>query len=357
MCISHLCIADNPVFDICKKQICDVILDAGYTGTRVHVYALTPQTFNQDKKLIQIYEKKVKKSFANIAPQETYQLFDELFSEFPKFRLDTYVYATESYRSLTYTKQKEFSRYIRRWFRTKPNLNLREVRNLSGQEEAFFAWLSNYFMHYTQLKDKSSIGTIEIGGGSAQIAVNYQGISSCSEIHNINRLNGFDGKVIQLWVKSLHSFGREKMSRDLNCHAPVSIDNCVQQISAKASIEENHDVKEIQNIIKQQPRYTIWYGLGLLSYVGNSPLYHFNGSYTLNQLLTSGQHQACQIAPEILNEKKDPFAQKTCFNSAYIYTLTHKFIGLPQDTVIHYDTREEGQGWPQGIMIKRYIAY
>jgi hypothetical protein len=236
-------------------------------------------------------------------------------------------------------------------------LNLREVRNLTGQEEAFFAWLSNYFMHYEQLKDKSSIGTIEIGGGSAQVAVNYYGISSWSEIHNINRINGFDGKMIQLWVKSLHHFGREKMSKNLSCHAPMSIENCVKQIAVKASSEESKDVKEIQNIIEEQSRHTTWYGLGLLRYVGNSPLYHFKGSYTLNQLLANGQQEACQIAPEILNAKKDPFAQKTCFNSAYIYTLTHKFIGLPQDTVIHYFSEEEGQGWPQGIMIKRYIAY
>jgi hypothetical protein len=62
------------------------------------------------------------------------------------------------------------------------------------------------------------------------------------------------------------------------------------------------------------------------------------------------------VTAEELNQKQVPFAHKTFFNSAYIYTLTHKILGLPQNTVIHYYSEEAGQGWPQGIMIRRYIA-
>jgi hypothetical protein len=354
MCFSHLCIADNP-FDICKTQICDVIVDSGYTGTRVHVYTLDPKTFNQDKKLSQIYEKKVNKSFISITPEDSEKILNELFIGFPQFTLNTYVYATASYRSMTFTKQIQFSYYIRKWFRKQAYLNLREVRNLSGQEEALYAWISNYFNHYADLKNKTSVGMIEVGGGSAQVAVNYFGVSPLSQVQNIYRFNWFDGKMIQLWVKSLSAYGREKMSKGLSCQAPMSIHHCVQQIYAKAKTIENSEVTEIQEMVNLEQDHTSWYGLGLLSYIGNSTLFNFKGSYSLNELVIKGQKEACEVSPDELNQKQDPFAHKTCFNTAYIYALTHELIGLPQNTVIHYYSEEDGQGWPQGIMIRRYI--
>ncbi len=56
----------------------------GYTGIRVHVYAYNAKTFRQDRKIQQIYEKKIHVVLPKAPISLANKTLDTLFSDFPK---------------------------------------------------------------------------------------------------------------------------------------------------------------------------------------------------------------------------------------------------------------------------------
>jgi hypothetical protein len=357
MSFSHLCFAYPAEFEICKKQICETIVDIGSSGFRVNVYTLNPVNFKQKKELPLIYKKKIKVGPHQLNAESLPANFNELFSEFPDFLMNTYVYSTESYRSLPLSLQMKYSAILRQWFRDKPYLNLREMRSLSGAEEAVYAWISNYFNYFDDLKKYRSNGVIEVGGGSAQVAVSYPGISPLKQTNNIYRFNWFDGHIIQLWVKSLNHYGRDKMAKLSDCKPSIDITICLERIYKAAKPIEPKKMRDIFNNLKNLKNITHWHGLGLLTFVGDSPLFDFNQAYSLYELLTEAQNKACKLSFADLKTSNIPYAEQACFNSAYVYALTHHMMGLEPSTLIHFYSEDNGQGWTQGVVIKRYLDF
>jgi hypothetical protein len=348
--------ANSSVFDICLSQSCDVVVDAGFSGTRVHVYTYKIKTFQQDKKIKQIYQKKIQKSFTQYEPARSHEILESLFADFPKHPFSVYFYATEGYRSLNFIKQIIYSKAIRQWFYQQPYLNLREIRKISGKEEATYAWISHY-LHTLEFHNPNfSLGIIEIGGGSAQVAFIKPGISTFSDRDNQVIFNGFDNHLISLWVKSLNQYGRDKMSKKVQCKPPILIDSCINDFIRISSSISSDEVNQVyQALLPSNPQIT-WYGLGLLSYIGRSALINNDSEqYILSELKQKANQQICQVSLTSIQNSIDPYAKTACFNSAYIYALTHELFGLKNSTKIHFHHQSNGHGWPEGSIIWRLL--
>ncbi len=95
------------------------------------------------------------------------------------------------------------------------------MRKISGHEEACYAWISN---DYHLGHPRHQTGIIEIGGGSAQLAVN---VDSASDKSHVMQFLSFNNELVQVWTASLHDYGREKMSSRVICHAPMDIGVCM----------------------------------------------------------------------------------------------------------------------------------
>lgn len=342
--------ASDPVFDECHDQSCDVVVDIGYTGIRVHVYSYNAKTFRQDRKIQQIYEKKIHQSLNEIPVSEVNRTLETLFYDFPKQVLNIYVYATEGYRSLPIRQEIQYSQAIRQWFRQQKYLNLIEMRKISGHEEAFYAWISN---DYSLGCPYYQTGIIEIGGGSTQVAVN---VDSASNKFQVMQLISFNQKLTQVWTASLHDYGREKMSSRVNCHAPMDMGVCIGDLVKISQALEFQTLSKIHKFLQKKSFSVHWYGLGLLNHLGFSPYMNSKNHayYQIAQLKGSEHENACMPAMSYA-EKHDPYAQKACFNMAYAYTLTHELFGLDSATKIYYYPLNKGQGWPQGILIWRLL--
>ena len=352
----NLAHANSAVFDICLTQSCDVVVDAGFSGTRVHVYTYQINTFKKNKQIKQIYQKKIQKSFTQIEPARFNEILEPLFTDFPNHPFDVYFYATEGYRSLKLIKQIISSKAIRQWFSQKPYLKLQEIRKISGKEEATYAWISHYLHTLESGNPDFSLGIIEIGGGSVQVAFIKPGITKFSDSGNQVVFNGFDNRLISLWVKSLNQYGREKMSKWVQCQTPTSIDSCIKDFVRLSSLITSDEVNQVHQALLPSSQKITWYGLGLLSYMGRSVmLKNHSEQYTLSELKQKGNQLACQVSPTPIQNSIDPYAPMACFNSAYIYALTHELFGLRNSTKIHFHHHSKGQGWPEGSIIWRLL--
>lgn len=339
--------AHHPGFNQCHYQSCDVVVDIGYTGIRVHVYAYNAKTFRQDKIIQQIYEKKIHQQLNKIPVSSIHSVLDSLFVDFPKQVLNTYVYATEGYRSLSIRQEIKYSQATRTWFRQQKYLNLIEIRKISGHEEACYAWISN---DYSLTHPSYQTGIIEIGGGSAQVAVN---VDSAKDKSHVMQFLSFNHELVSVWTASLHDYGREKMSSRVSCHAPMNIQNCIGRLVKASDSLESQVLHHIQEFLATLSPGVKWYGLGLLKHLGSSPYLKAKeqSSYQISYLRGTQEENACNSALQI----HDEYAQKACFNMAYAYTLTHELFRLDTATQIHYSPTSEGQGWPQGILIWRLL--
>jgi hypothetical protein len=335
-----------------------VIVDAGFSGTRVHVYTYDPKTFKKNPVIHQIYEKKINISFTTNQPGQVDNILNPLFQDFPNIPLHTYFYATEGYRSIPLENQILHSRAIRRWFSFHRQFKLQEIRKISGKEEATFAWISNYLHLSHQNSKPIHSGIIEVGAGSAQIAFLYDPIipTAIMDESNIVRFNWFDNRFITLWTKSLSKFGRENMSKFVICKAPTEFQGCVNQFKNVSIKLNGQGLDEIKTAIANINGQTTWCGLGVLNYLGQSKaMKNREGTYQLSDLRDHSSNSVCEVSHDSIRNSTNPFASTACFNYAYIYTLTHDLFGLDDSTQIHYQSESKGQGWPEGVLIWRLL--
>lgn len=346
-CLSQTTFANSSWYEQCHLKTCDVVVDVGYTGVRVHVYAYDAKNFKKQKSIHQIYFKKISRSLSHIPIADVNKTLDILFADFPKIFFNTYVYATESYRSLPLHEEIAYSKETRNWFKRQKYLKLIEMRKISGDEEAAYAWISN---DYVLGHPPYQTGIIEIGGGSAQIAVNVQSGS------NTIQFSGFDEEKTSIWTQSFNQYGREKIASRVSCQSPIDMDVCIRELRTTCQSLNVEEQNLTDDFIKHVSPSIVWYGLGLLNHLGQSPLMELQSKpyYLLGRLLKQGNEKACRLSISSLKEK-DIYADKACFNMAYSYTFLHGILGMSTNTKIHYYRHTQGHGWPEGILIWRLL--
>ena len=91
----------------CQQQHCVAIVDAGSTGSRLHIYAYDLDKTNTAINIKELWSKKIKPGLATVdANQATLDAYlTTLFSSAPEANLPVYFYATAGMRLLPQPKQ------------------------------------------------------------------------------------------------------------------------------------------------------------------------------------------------------------------------------------------------------------
>ncbi|KAI6247611.1 Golgi apyrase [Erysiphe necator] len=214
-----------------------VILDAGSSGTRVHVYRWlnTSRARYDAKNEIQLnqlpqlhtkpgYSKKIKpgvSSFADritdIGPEHLQSLLDHALSIVPENQVkDTpfFLMATAGVRLLEATKQKALINEICSYTKTHSDFYLSNcqlhVQVISGETEGLYGWIAaNYLLKGFKTLDQETSGQrnhtygfLDMGGASAQIAFEPNATETEKHANDLNliRLRTLNGKMSEYKV-------------------------------------------------------------------------------------------------------------------------------------------------------------
>lgn len=92
----------------CEKHSCIAVIDAGSTGSRLHIYSYDTDDTNTPIHIEEIWNKKIKPGFASIQPNSVTidAYLTMLLADAPIHNIPVYFYATAGMRLLPQSQQK-----------------------------------------------------------------------------------------------------------------------------------------------------------------------------------------------------------------------------------------------------------
>jgi hypothetical protein len=364
ICTSNL-YAETPS---CADHQCIIVIDAGSTGSRAHLYAYDLDETQTPININEVWNKKIKPGFATLEPNYTTieAYLSTLLSGAPTQNLPVYFYATAGMRLLPAVKQKMYYNQLQQWFSQQSQWKLIESKTITGNEEALFDWLSvNYHLGTLNSDQKESIGVMDMGGASVQVVFpikNNEKLNKSSQVE----LDLY-GKHINLYVHSFLGLGQTEMSHQFLNSAPCFSNNfplpdgdsgqgnastCEQEVSSL--MNGVHGVnKTIQPVLSQNP-VDSWYAIGGISNLADNKLFHFDHSKLTNEsLLQQGDSQVCHQQWDDLNAQfpNDDYVYQYCLFPAYYYALMVDGYGLNPDQTVNYMAPNLNLDWTKGVVL------
>lgn len=374
-----LCLYYTLVFSasVCKSGQCMIIIDAGSTGSRAHLYQYQ---FTSDNRPIAINDIKSAKNSPGLAQfsgntQELHSYLKQLLASFQsdgQSPLPVYFYATAGMRLLPIDKQNLLYSDIQHWFAEQDNFKLVEAKTISGKEEGVYGWLSvNYLAgaFREDHKPAETIGMMDFGGASIQVAFP---VKTTTEIEPSDLTELSIGKQnYKLYTHSFLGLGFNEMLKqfltDHSCYAnnyPLpdehtgngDVYSCEQDIEVLTN--QVHKVNQVQQLLKyNMPKQ--WIALGALRYLHNSkPFNQLSSTLRMSQVVSIAQSQVCQLDWNDV-KKSDPsndYLYTTCLASAYYYAITVHGYGVNASMAIKTEISgtELEPDWTYGVVIQKH---
>lgn len=357
----------------CTSDNCMIVIDAGSTGSRAHLYQYRFGPQNTPLKIQELKSKSISPGLATLkADSFTIEhYFKELLSDFEQnISLPVYVYSTAGMRLVVADKQKKMYQLIGQWFNDNPKLHLLEAKTISGQEEGLYGWLAVNYLSGTFSKSNSSkIGMMDFGGASIQIAfpVEYQQALDNPSVFNIL----ISGKKYYIYSQSFLGLGINEVTKqyltDESCFARLyplpdnvlgngDVVQCEEHIETLSN--RLHHVDSVQTKYSAL-RMDKWVGLGALGYLHNSvPFKSLSSPLMMKQVITLAQNGICQLPWEQVRSQ-DPdneYLYNTCLAGAYYYAIVVKGYGLDETTAIETEVTSAKQvlDWTSGVVIQNH---
>ncbi|MCX7090282.1 MAG: multidrug DMT transporter permease [Legionellales bacterium] len=358
-------ISPAPEID-CERHHCTAIVDAGSSGSRIHLYSYDLDEQANPIRINNVYSKKVKPGLASI-PDDQISIdayFSQLLQDFPKQSIPMYLYATAGMRLLPEDSQNQYYTDIKQWFSAHPQWSLVEARTISGQEEGIYGWLSlNYYLQTLQDVSKPLVGLLEVGGASAQIAFpldETQGIDA----RDRTEVTVY-GRHITLFSHSFLGLGANEVfahSQDLPVCFPqgyplkegVLAEGNAAQCQTKLGplLQQEYHVNAVTQPALQQTPIAEWYTVSSVSVMASqSPFVFSDQTFTAQTLLQQADMQYCQQTYQHLLESdldKDYIA-KNCLLASYFSGLLLSGFGFSPEQSIHYLPEYDGN-WAVGVL-------
>lgn len=360
----------------CTFKNCMIVVDSGSTGSRAYLYQYKFSSNNTPTMIKELSSKKVSSGLATIGEDElrlnTY--LSALFDGFKglKVRLPVYYHSTAGMRLLSEYKQKSIYHLVRLWFEKNSDaFELKALGTISGQQEGFFGWLAvNYLAgSFTSSSAKQSVGMMDFGGASIQIAMPITDVSQVDKKDVISTMVA--GKTYNVYSKSFLGLGINELPHqflnDKNCFSdsyPLpdggigagNVYQCEQDIELLTN--QLHKVNNIQ-FNKLSQNVDKWYALGALEGLSESAPYQSLGtSFTLNDITQLAQKGACNIDWQVL-KKSDPnnkYLYKSCLAGAYYYAIIVNGYGLSESTLVETKASNDATlfDWTYGVVINNH---
>lgn len=353
----------------CRDQSCLAVVDAGSSGSRVHVYAYQLQG-KTPTNITEIYSKKLQPGFASLDPnKETIHAYlSKLFSDGPDANIPVYFYSTAGMRLLSHQKQQEYYSLLNEWFSRQSQWQLREAKTITGKEEGIYGWMAvNYTLGTLTTKDKPMVGVMDTGGASVQITFP---VTDLHAVHHDDYVElDVNGRHVQLFVHSFLGLGQNELGHQFldlpecfsngyplpnksTAHGHFTI--CEHEISKLINVVHHVD-QTIKPVIESNPINT-WYGIGGIGkIVQTEPLAFKNHGFTLQQLATKADTEFCQQDWAVLNANypNNEYTYSSCLNISYIHALLLDGYSIHQDQTINYFPKEQNNDdWTLGVVLR-----
>jgi hypothetical protein len=359
----------------CKDHQCVAIIDAGSTGSRLHIYAYDSDLQNYPIHVHELWSKKVKPGLATLDPEhgalDAY--LSQLLSNAPLTDMPTYIYATAGMRLLPDSKQRLYYQAIQQWFNTQSNWQLMEAKTITGREEGILGWLAiNYQLGRltptTQQIKLPLVSVMDMGGASVQatFAIDEGANIASSDKATIDVY----GQQVTLFVHSFLGLGQTVMAQqflDVQRCFPVGYQlpngfsgtgdalACQQEVSKL--VNGVHGVNQIvQPALENRPTPQ-WYTIGGAAALAEDPLFDIeNSQFTIQSLFNKANSNICHQDWNVLSHQSlgNDYLQSYCLFSAYYYSLMVDGYGIKPEQTIHLMPKDKAADWSLGVVLRQH---
>ena len=352
----------------CTEHQCIAVIDAGSTGSRLHIFSYDLDETNTPAHIVELWSKKNKPGFASLeANQDSIDAYlTILFSGAPIQHIPVYFYATAGMRLLPQAKQKIYYQNLKNWFNQHEEWLLIDSKTITGDNEALYDWLAvNYHLGTIQSTLNQFVGVMDIGGASVQIAFPIQ------KDPNLNQRSQVEldlyGQHINLFIHSFLGLGQNEMNHQLldstSCfpnNYPLpdgemgqgNAQGCAKEIAFLINgIHKTNSVVQ-PALIKNQ--INSWYAIGGIAKLAESQPFQFpNNQLTTHDFLDQANNLACQQSWEELssqfpdNESVDAY----CLLPAFYYALIVDGYGFSPNQIVNYVPSAQNLDWTLGVVL------
>ncbi len=353
--------------EICESHRCTAVVDAGSTGSRLHIYAYDIDETNTPVNIQDVWSKKVKPGFATIDPQQVDAYIAALLADAPVQSLPLYFYSTAGMRLLPQAKQKLYYQQLQQWFSQQPNWQLKEAKTITGKEEGTFDWLAvNYGLGTFSAASKTApVGVMDFGGASVQIVFPVDDESSLQSADKVEL--DINGRHLSLFVHSFLGLGQTEVSHQfLESSSCFSNDyplpdgstaqgdavGCKNEISSL--MNDVHGVNRLVQPVMQANPVDRWYVMGGIVNLVQEKMFHFDKDNLSNKgLLEQADQSVCHQPWDVLSQQfpDNDYLYGYCMFSAYYYALMVDGYGIIPEKNISYSTDDKNSDWTLGVVI------
>lgn len=353
----------------CQQHQCLAVVDAGSTGSRLHIFVFDRDQNKTPTNIKELWTKKVKPGLAmlelNQATMDSY--LSSLFMGAPSDKMPLYFYSTAGMRLLSQPKQRQIYNEVENWFGKQSQWQLLSAKTITGSEEGLYAWLViNYQLGKLNADDNSSVGVMDMGGASVQIVFpveKTEGISP-SDLVEIDLY----GKHRKLFIHSFLGLGQTEVSHqylDLaSCFstgyqltdgtaAIGDAANCEKEVSLL--INDVHRVSSIVQPAKDQNPVSNWYVLGGMAELAQTQPFHFEKQFTNETLIEQANSMVCQQQWPTLSVQypNNEYLYGYCLFPSYYYALMVEGYGIQPNEAVNYVMDNQGGDWPLAVVLSQ----
>lgn len=352
----------------CQQHHCVMIVDAGSTGSRLHLYLYDLDAQEQPIQIKEIQSNKITPGFAMLELDQSVvdNYLTRLFSVFQEPNIPVYFYATGGMRLLSATLQQSKFELLHHWFDAQSQFPLSEAKTISGYEESVYGWLAvNYQTGSLISSEKPFVGVMDMGGASVQIAFPVRQTNNI----NSNDLVKLDiyGREVKLFVHSFLGLGLTEVSHQFlqrpECfpegyplpdggYGKGNAEKCQHDISKL--VQFIHKVKPLVHSVLQANEPSEWHASsGLSSMAKSAPFVFPTNMFTSKSLLEQAEEKICHRSwQDVQSELLDnDYLYLDCLAASYYYALLVNGYGLSPEEVIHVLPNDLSGDWTLGVVV------
>lgn len=349
----------------CKQQQCVVIVDAGSTGSRIHLYSYDTDNNHSPIRITERWSKKINPGIASIkATKPSVDAYlRRLFIDAPIRHLPVYFFATAGMRLLPQPKQQQLHTLVQTWFSDHSDWTLVRSKTITGADEGLYGWLAVNYQLGALTHNKQSIGMMDMGGASVQVVFpvkNAEGAAK-NDIYPINLY----GKRFNLFIHSFLGLGQTEVAHqfmdskacfitnyELPTGEPAEGDAYVCESDVASLMNQVHHVDQVVQPLMSSNPVNQWYVMGgLVDLAKKSP---FNTQELTNQnLLDKANGEICHEQWSTLKTQypNDDYVYGYCLFPAYYYALMVEGYGIQPQETLHYLGENQANDWTMGVVL------
>jgi len=355
----------------CPQRYCMAVVDAGSSGSRLHIYAYDLDGTNTPVRITEIWNRKALPGLATIEQEHgsiaTYM--EKLFHDAPASVMPVFFYSTAGMRLLPKTHHKSINQLVSEWFDKQYYWRLDAAKTILGSEEGMYAWLAtNYHLNLLNQSEKPLVGVMDIGGASVQIVFPLTNEMSIDprDRHTIDLY----GQRRSVFSHSFLGLGQNEMGHqyfDLQYCYPKKyelpsgvlgngdLDKCKKEITIL--VNKVHYVrKKIATVLTTNP-VDRWQILGGVTNLLNDKFFRFKAQQvTPSELASLADSLVCHQDWSKL-ERKNPnnyMLFNYCMLSAYLNALIVNGYNISPTQSISFMPQNKTVDWTLGVVLQHH---